>query len=741
MHFSNKTLANTLKDAGCQIFLNVLDQIDGVKDLVLSETILVQLDSITGMQKLRQNAVDKVYKLQADTQFSDTKNRVYVIRPSIEEVKLVADQINHYLTRGDDRCDVAVDVKFWIIFVPKLFHYCDLALEEEGVYEYVTKLECPLGLIPLEYDVYSLEDDRIFRSFYLMKDLTSLTDIVNSIQQLQLLSGKFTEVHCQGRYSELIAKKLDESNLKYVHNLNRQAALADKNINDTNDAIHNLKSNYKKMGLKEQESEEDDDGTPSFTDIYLFDRDSDFASVLLSEITYEGILDECFNICCNKLEFTVETSNKQTVTNNNKRNNNDNNNINTENANENNKRETITIRHSLSRETDPVYRHIRDNHFSTVFSLVKTKGQEMKQKYASSQDMNISNLKNFVANELKTLQVEIKALDIHLSACEEIMKQKTKYDFSDQLMNEQHILHGVELKRCLEYITKVITLKQSPYVPLRLLALLSLMQGGLLPRDYRKFHSLYCEKFGLFNNATFVNLKKLGLISEIDLSLNALTGRLINSYSSSNNDTNNTTTPSSSNDTTTTTSGVSSSSSSNYSISKTSRASTNRFASSLSGAMSSFTERASGRMVAAVLPRTGNLAQVIKKFQLIPEVNEVGYNLREPRDPAFVFNGSYIPLVCQLLNKIILAKQRTTITTTTTSTTASTTPTSTSSMNNGPERSLLLYFIGGVTFAEISALRFVARQRNIKIAIATTSIINGNKLIDSLFPVDRIHGT
>lgn len=683
-----RSLANTLKDAGCQVFLNTLDKVDGAKDLVLSKTILIQLDSICGMQKLRQNAVDKVFKLQASSVISETRNRVYVIRPSIEEVRLVAGQINAYLNQDDDKLG-PVDIKFWIIFVPKLVHYCDLALEEEGVYEYVSILECPLGLIPLEYDLYSLEDETIFKTLYLNKDITPLSNIVSSILQLQFLSGNIIDVHGQGKLAAIIADKLDQANLSrpYI-----PKPRVDQVSNHSND----------RDGLRFDESHIEEEQYPPFTDLYLIDRDSDYASVLLSQLNYEGILDETFNICCNKLEFGTTSTGVE---------------------------EKTIIKHSLSSDSDPIYRDIRDNHFSTVFSLLKTKNHEMKEKYSRSQDMNLSNLKNFVVNELKGLQAEFKCLGLHISACEEIMKERNRYDFGDQLRTEQNIIDGDEIKKCLDYITKMIAHKLNPHVPLRLLSILSLIQGGLPPKDYRKYHSLYCENYGLFNNVTFNNLKKLGLVTEMNLSLNVLTGGLLN-YSS--NEAKSTNIPSS------------------LSLA------------SFTGAVSSFTEKASGRVAAvvssSVLPRRGNLSVMLKKFQLVPEVGDAGYNIREPKDPAFVFGGSYIPLICQLIDNCVLP-------TTKKNTQLNMTPSELMKLLPGPNfkrkqaflydipvspvhssaitnnkhcgRAILVYFIGGVTFAEVTALRFLARQRNIKIAVATTAIINGNKLIESLYPVER----
>lgn len=689
MNYSSKSLANTLKDTGCQVFLNTLDKIDGPKDLVLSKTILVQLDSICGMQKLRQNAVDKVFKLQASPVISETKNRVYVIRPSVIEVRQVANQINDYLNQDDDRLFLA-DIKFWIIFVPRLVHYCDLTIEEEGIYEYVSILECPLGLIPLEYDVYSLEDETIFKTLFLNKDITPLEDIVNSIQQLQFLSGNIMDIHGQGKFAKIVADKLDR------YNLTMPQAPARKEF----ESSRTLTKDFEGLRFDDASTKESD--RTSFTDLYIVDRDSDYASILLSQLNYEGILDEAFNICCNKLEFSVTTTDSDG--------------------------EKSTVRHSLMSDVDPIYRDIRDNHFSTVFSLLKTKNHEMKEKYNRSQDMNLSNLKNFVANELKGLQAEFKCLGLHISACEEIMRQRNRYDFGDQLKTEQNIIDGVDIRKCLEYINKMIVHQLNPNVPLRLLSLLSLTQGGLPPRDYRKYHSLYCENYGLFNNQTFTNLKKLGLITEMNLSLNTLTGGLL-SYNSND---------------------------SSSSI-KQSQSATSLSLASITGAVSSLTERASGRVAAAVsssvLPRRGNLSIMLKKFQLVPEMGDSGYNIREPKDPAFVFGGSYIPLICRLVENCVLTpvKKNNPINMSSAEVMKllpgpnfkrrqaflNSMPASSTNHSKGVERSVLIYFIGGVTFAEITALRLVAKQRKLEIAIACTSIINGNRLIESILPLDR----
>ena len=50
------------------------------------------------------------------------------------------------------------------------------------------------------------------------------------------------------------------------------------------------------------------------------------------------------------------------------------------------------------------------------------------------------------------------------------------------------------------------------------------------------------------------------------------------------------------------------------------------------------------------------------------------------------------------------------------------------------QQAVIVFFVGGVTFAEVTAIRFWARKKGIKVMIATTGIINGNSLLKQLIP-------
>ena len=54
--------------------------------------------------------------------------------------------------------------------------------------------------------------------------------------------------------------------------------------------------------------------------------------------------------------------------------------------------------------------------------------------------------------------------------------------------------------------------------------------------------------------------------------------------------------------------------------------------------------------------------------------------------------------------------------------------------NRNEKKKVLLYFLGGVTFAEIGAIRFMNQQKDAKFrfVIATTQIISGNRAVSQM---------
>ncbi len=44
---------------------------------------------------------------------------------------------------------------------------------------------------------------------------------------------------------------------------------------------------------------------------------------------------------------------------------------------------------------------------------------------------------------------------------------------------------------------------------------------------------------------------------------------------------------------------------------------------------------------------------------------------------------------------------------------------------------ILVYFVGGITYAEMSCFRYLSEATGVQFIVATTQFINGNKMVDA----------
>jgi len=265
-------------------------------------------------------------------------------------------------------------------------------------------------------------------------------------------------------------------------------------------------------------------------------------------------------------------------------------------------------------------------------------------------------------------------LSLDISACEVIMERKKETNFSEQLRIEQNMVEGVDSKSCLNYIEEGIIRQFSPIISLRLISLYSITQSGISSKDYRNLLKLFFQSFGHQHICTFFNLKKLGIVvesSQINLT------NANNAFSSVN---------------------------------------------KISFSRSSESIR--------------KFRQTVKRLNLIPQIGDDGYDVRNPKDCAYVFGGAYIPVISRVVELLSDSKNSNEEISKLVEGKFAYFNQKMNAINNTKlvPKAVLIFFIGGVTYAEISALRFLAKQKGIQILIATTSVINGISFLKQLMP-------
>uniref|UniRef100_A0A668ASH0 VPS33B late endosome and lysosome associated n=1 Tax=Myripristis murdjan TaxID=586833 RepID=A0A668ASH0_9TELE len=328
---------------------------------------------------------------------------------------------------------------------------------------------------------------------------------------------------------------------------------------------------------------------------------------------------------------------------------------------------------------DKVFNEIRNEHFSNVFGFLSQKARNLQTAYDKRRGMDIKQMKTFVSEELKGLKQEHRLLSLHIGASESMMKKKTKQDFQELLKTEHSLLEGFEIRECISFIEEHIN-RQVSYLKLCPLSLYFFT--GLLPKDYRSLKAQYLQSYGVDHLLTFANLKQLGLLVEQQPGetltvMESKMGKLVN----------------------------------------------DKTAGKLTDAFSS-------------LAKKSNFRALSRRLSLVPKSDEE-YDLRVPRDMAYIFSGAYIPLSCKLIEQVLERDGWTGLEEVTRllnghefavtgSNGADLRP------QSDAQRIILVMFLGGCTFSEISALRFLGRERGYKFIVLTTAITNSARLIEAM---------
>ncbi|XP_068580429.1 vacuolar protein sorting-associated protein 33B [Cebidichthys violaceus] len=331
---------------------------------------------------------------------------------------------------------------------------------------------------------------------------------------------------------------------------------------------------------------------------------------------------------------------------------------------------------------DKVFNEIRNEHFSNVFGFLSQKARNLQTAYDKRRGMDIKQMKTFVSEELKGLKQEHRLLSLHIGASESIMKKKTKQDFQELLKTEHSLLEGFDIRESISFLEEHISRQVSMMESLRLLCLLSITENGLLPKDYRSLKAQYLQSYGADHLLTFANLKQLGLLVEQPTGetltvMESKVGKLVN----------------------------------------------DKTAGKLTDAFSS-------------LAKKSNFRALSRKLNLVPKSDEE-YDLRVPRDMAYIFSGAYVPLSCKLVEQVLERDGWTGLEEVTRLLNGHEFAVTGSSgadsrAKSDAQRIILVMFLGGCTFSEISALRFLGRERGYKFIVVTTAITNSSRLIESL---------
>ena len=231
----------------------------------------------------------------------------------------------------------------------------------------------------------------------------------------------------------------------------------------------------------------------SIESLIIIDREVDFVTVLLTQLTYEGLIDEQFGIQNNQAE--VETSI-----------------VGPPRGQPPNARPQQGLKRKVQLDsTDILYEQIRNSNVAVVGPLLNKVAKRLANDYEGRHNKNTAELRDFV-DKLPGYQAEQYSLKVHTGLAEEIMKYTQSDLFTRILEVQQTLAAGADPSSQHDNIEELIARDTPLPVVLRLLCIESCIAGGIKPKDLENFKRLILHAYGYQHLLTFHALEKMHLL-------------------------------------------------------------------------------------------------------------------------------------------------------------------------------------------------------------------------------------
>jgi hypothetical protein len=372
------------------------------------------------------------------------------------------------------RSESQTDHDFTVIWVPRRTLVSNTILEEHGVLGEANITELPLNFIPLEHDLLSLELENSFSDLVLRKDPTCIFAAAQALMLLQKQYGLFQRVLGKGDNAQKLSDLL-------------QRMRSEEDVNASSDPNN---SHLTSFGL-----------TPSSVveNLIIIDREVDMPTVLSTQLTYEGLLDEVFGISNNQTEVDSSVLGNTPAP--------------RQDHGSSPASTTATKRKVQLDSSDKLYPLLRDSNFATIGPTLNRTARRLQsdQQNIKQSDQSISDLKSFVS-KLPAHQAESASLNIHTSLAQEIMKLTQSDMFGRSLEVQQNLLAGADPTSMHENIEELISRGVPIKTVLRLLCLESCLNNGIRSRELESFKRQIQHAYGYQHILTLSNLEKMGLL-------------------------------------------------------------------------------------------------------------------------------------------------------------------------------------------------------------------------------------
>lgn len=453
----------------------LLDGLPGRKLLVLDETLTGPLGLVVEVSVLKARGVEKIYHLLPEPLETDCEHVVYMVRPKLALMGAIASQV-----RGGARRPGA---RHTVVFVPQRSMICEKALEEAGVYDLVSVAEFGMDVVPLDTDLLSLESTDCFADLHVHSDHLCLLQLARTLVKLQAAHCAFGSVRGKGEAAKAVVDLM--ASMQGVLDASAAASGAPPPPADARAA-----------------------GLPAVS-LVVLDRRVDLVSPLLTQLTYEGMLDETFGISASFIDIDARLLAPDEPAG-----------VPAPQPAAAGRRAKVCLNSS-----DSLHAELRGLGYGALHGALRAKAEAIKAGYeARHAAQTVSQMRGFMRT-LGTMQQQHKSLATHVSLAQALAARVGRGSFLRQLELEQALLaHGGEsgllggaagggaLEACAEFAEELIGRAEPLARVLRLLCLMSAVGNGLRQRQLAFFRAELLQTYGYALGGTLDRLEALRLL-------------------------------------------------------------------------------------------------------------------------------------------------------------------------------------------------------------------------------------
>ncbi|KAM6498628.1 ATP binding protein [Amanita muscaria] len=441
-----------LSERNKKALVDALNSVNGSKTLVLDSSIAGPLGLVTEVALMKQHGVDKMFWLEPGPLSPSSSNVIYLCRPTITNAKIIAEHIKRHAKESRKFVYTA-------LLVPRVSTLVSQILEEEGVLGDVSIGSYNLQFIPLAPDVISLENDKALREIWVDGDESVLFNSMQALTALQRHYGLFPRIVGKGDSAGRLARLLERQMSKSTSTSMPETLM---NPSITMDCL------------------------------IILDRRVDMITPLLTQLTYEGLIDEVFNIRNSHVEVpasllsppvpqtgsssaaTASSSSPAPVA-----------------LKKDNKK-----KYHLTPSTDPLLAELKDLNFSAIGKKLNHIARKLDEiQKTDLQAKTVTQLKDFVG-KLGGIQSEHQALRLHTGLSELILSYTQTEHFNKSLEIQQNLLASYEVSAQVSAIEDLIAQEAELQLVIRLLCLASITSGGIKAKTLENLKREILQAYG-----------------------------------------------------------------------------------------------------------------------------------------------------------------------------------------------------------------------------------------------------